>query len=118
MEEICVGDYIRLKEGAIHKIISCNELGFKDSRGLIIHYRFLDQHPGYKVGKTKLELIEKGDFVNGKRVDNVSGNMIALEYCDGCNFWGEVIDDESQIKTVLTKAQYKNNCFKEELYDM
>ena len=60
-----------------------------------------------------MELIQVGDFVNGKRVDNVSDGMIALECCEECNLWGEVIDDESKIKSVLTKAQYENDCLKE-----
>ena len=60
-----------------------------------------------------LNFLGIGDFVNGKRVDNVSDGMIALEYCEECNLWGEVIDDESKIKSVLTKAQYENDCLKE-----
>ena len=47
-----------------------------------------------------------------------SENMIALEYCEECNLWGEVIDDDLKIKTVLTKEQYMNNCLKEDYYDM
>lgn len=118
MEEIFIGDYVRFGNGGIHKIISSTEQALIDSNGLMIHYWFLEKHPDYKVGKTKLELIEVGDIVNGKRVDNKSGNMIALEYCEECNLWGEVIDDDSKIKTVLTKEQYINNCLKEDYYDM
>ena len=118
MEEIFMGDYIRLQKGGIHKITGSTERGLIDTNGLIIPYNFLEEHPGYRVAQTKLELIEVGDIVNGKRVDNKSENMIALEYCEGCNLWGEVIDDDSKIKTVLTKEQYMNNCLKEDCYDM
>lgn len=118
MEEIAVGDYLRFENGGIHKIVSFTEQALIDSKGLMIHYWFLDKHPGYKVGKTKLELIQVGDIVNGKRVDNISENMLALEYCQECNLWNEVVTDDSEIKTILTKAQYENNCFKEGLYDM
>lgn len=116
MEEIYIGSYVRLSNGGIHKIVGSNEQGLVDSKGLTLHYRLLDQHPGYKVGETKLELIEPGDIVNGKRVDNVTNGMIALEYCDGCSLWGEVIDNDENIKTILTKEQYLNNCFMEEKY--
>lgn len=118
MKKIEVGDYIRLNKGGIHKIKDVKEKYCIDEKGLMIYFEFLQKISGYKVGKTKLELIEKGDYVNGKRVDNVSNGMIALDYCEECSLWGQVIDKDEEIKTVLTKSQYENNCFKEVVYDM
>lgn len=120
MEEIFIGAYIRFNNGGIHKVKEIKtDCLIVDSQRLVIRFSWLEKIcTGYKVGKTKLELIEVGDIVNGKRVDNKSGNMIALEYCERCNLWGEVIDDDSKIKTVLTKEQYMNNCLKEDSYDM
>lgn len=113
MEEICIGSYLRLNKGGLHKIVDIRNNFLVDEKGMMIYFDFLEKISGYTVGKTKMELIQVGDFVNGKRVDNVSDGMIALEYCEECNLWGEVIDDESKIKSVLTKAQYENDCLKE-----
>lgn len=115
MKDIFEGAYIRFNNGGIHKVKQIKtDCLIVDSQRLVIRFNWLEKFcTGYKVGKTKLELIEKGDIVNGKRVDNVTTGMVALEYCDGCNLWGQVIDNDNEIKTILTKEQYCNNCFQE-----
>ena len=54
-----------------------------------------------------IDLIEVGDYVNGKEVTCVTGNnYIELDY--GCNMVGCNNED---IKTILTKEQFENNCY-------
>lgn len=113
-KDIKIGNYLRLGNGGLHKICEIGIDFVKDEKGLTMSYNFLERLGGYKIGKTKLELIQKGDIVNGKIVSNVTNGMIALNYCDDCNLYNQVIDNDDDIKEVLTKAQYENNCFKEE----
>ena len=55
-----------------------------------------------------IDLIEVGDYVNGKEVTCVTeNNYIELDY--GCNMVGCNNED---IKTILTKEQFENNCYK------
>ena len=61
-------------------------------------------------------LIEVGDFVNGYRVENVineepcpSGKCVDIDSSKDsseCTLW------ENDIQTILTKEQFKANCYK------
>ncbi|MGN1327661.1 MAG: hypothetical protein ACI4VQ_06290 [Clostridia bacterium] len=110
---IKVGNYIRFGNGGIHKIYEVSQDYFTLEKSYKVSYKLLTQISSFKTGSTKMELIYKGDIVNGKIVDRVTTGMIALNYCSGCGLWEEVIDNDSPIKTILTKEQYKNNCYEE-----
>ena len=112
MEEIEVGDWIRTKKGNIDKI-ACefdkNNWRSKNTYGELI-VRCLDNiyllDDIVKHSKNIIDLIEVGDFVNGKYVSKIK------EYKDGkalISLIGIIMEDG--IKTILTKEQYQANCY-------
>lgn len=63
-----------------------------------------------KSSKNIIDLIEEGDYVNGLPVvhnaKNNGGNIVIVVNGDAYN--------EEEIKSILTKEQYENNCYKVE----
>ena len=118
--EICVNDYIRTKDGFIRKVgeidrcQECNEkiyisvdiidgLHFERSW----HLKEIVSH-----SKNIIDLIEVGDYVNGKKVLRINDYEdfkradFNLDYDDGDAVYNE------DIKTILTKEQYEQNSYK------
>lgn len=123
MNEIKVGEYIRTKKGIIgkveHTLGSCK---FRTTTGHISksqdHY-YIDNPKQRgnisklsitKHSKNIIDLIEKGDIVNGERVKRtykgIGQQYIALEER---NIFSK---DYKDIKTILTHEQYESNCYK------
>ena len=117
-DRIEVGEYIRTKEGEIHKVIKIIEDdGDWD-------YYCCENNTGYfamdiaKHNKQRIYLIEKDDYVNGSKVLAVMEDMetgeLHLEMTS--NYTNEEIGDctiyDKDIKTILTKEQYEANCYK------
>ena len=113
-----VGEYVRTKEGEIHKVIKIIEDdGDWD-------YYCCENNTGYfamdiaKHNKQLIYLIEKNDYVNGSKVLAVMEDMetgeLHLEMTS--NYTNEEIGDctiyDKDIKTILTKEQYEANCYK------
>ena len=61
-----------------------------------------------KHSKQLIDLIEVGDYVNGYKVDYVTGHYFSVESSDKFDLCFE----EQDIKTILTKEQYITNCYK------
>ena len=113
-----VGEYVRTKEGEIHKVIKIIE----DDRDW--DYYCCENNTGYfamdiaKHNKQLIYLIEKDDYVNGSKVLAVMEDMetgeLHLEMTS--NYTNEEIGDctiyEKEKKTILTKEQYEANCYK------
>ena len=113
-----VGDYVRTKEGEIHKVIKIIE----DDRDW--DYYCCENNTGYfamdiaKHNKQLIYLIEKNDYVNGSKVLAVMEDMetgeLHLEMTS--NYTNEEIGDctiyDKDIKTILTKESYMANCYK------
>lgn len=60
-----------------------------------------------KHSKNIIDLIEVGDYVNGKYVKEIN------QYKDGKSIIALIgIIDEKNIKTILTHEQYNANCYK------
>jgi hypothetical protein len=108
-----VGEYIRTKEGKIGKIInitiSDKGIKFYSIKWDIIKYRDIKTH-----SKNIIDLIEKGDYVNGTKVTNIDNydNIYTIEWEYGNVYTTEIINDKF-IKTILTHEQYEQNCYKE-----
>lgn len=96
MEKLEVGEYVRTKEGKI----------FQYSKGRT----YLGKNNKIvKHSKNIIDLIEVGDFVNGKYVCEINN------YEDGKALIALIgIIMENDIKTILTKEQYMQNCYKVE----
>lgn len=120
-----VGEYIRLaRNQGINKIIDKKndryilESEIEDSYGDIIWFLYEFELKDYIVKHSKqlIDLIEKDDYVNGYKVINVineepcpSGKCVDIDSSKDsseCTLW------EEDIKTILTKEQYANNCYK------
>ena len=113
-----VGEYVRTKEGEIHKVIKIIE----DDRDW--DYYCCENNTGYfamdiaKHNKQLIYLIEKDDYVNGSKVLTVMEDMetgeLHLEMTS--NYTNEEIGDctiyDKDIKTILTKEIYMSNCYK------
>ena len=102
MEEIKVGDYVRIN-GIIGKVEQIGNVLF-----------WLEDGSSYSLSDKKvkhstniIDLIEVGDYVNGKYVEEIN------QYKDGKFIIALIgIIDEQEIKTILTKEQFEQNSYK------
>ena len=114
--EIEVGEYVRTKEGEIHKVIKIIEDdGDWD-------YYCCGNNVGYFAmdianhSKELIDLIEVGDFVNGYRVISVDYDVTndtteCIELDLNSNYQYNFISIR-QIQTILTRESYMANCYK------
>ena len=103
--EIEVGEYIRTKQGTIGKAIEKYEkyCVIANTRGEIdVPYENI-----FKYSKNIIDLVERGDFVNGEYVMQISENIKAygdktiITECSN-RYFG------SQIIGIVTKQQFSN----------
>ena len=111
------GMYIRYTRGVINgyvppriaKIIDCSDKDLVkiDNGQIILRNDIL------KSSKNIIDLIEVGDYVNGLLVTRIFiDEETNKKYI---NLYGSVSEwEEEDIKTILTKEQYENNCYKVE----
>ena len=108
------GMYVRTKDGVIDKLIidykgTCNNPNCNCKHISCIH-NYYDEDNILKSRKEIIELLEVGDYVNGLPVvhnaKNNGGNIVIVVNGDAYN--------EEEIKSILTKEQYENNCYKVE----
>ena len=116
MKDIEVNEYVRTKEGEIHKVIKIIEDdGDWD-------YYCCGNNVGYFAmdianhSKHLIDLIEVGDFVNGYRVISVDYDVTndtteCIELDLNSNYQYNFISIR-QIQTILTKEVYMANCYK------
>ena len=103
MGKIEIGDYIRTKKGYLGKYQKSVEGfdEFTDSEGTFM----LDIEDIVKHSKNIIDLIEVGDIVDGYAVEDISNKKIVyLETGVGITV--------DSIKSILTKEQYENNCYR------
>ncbi len=107
-----VGMYVRNKDGIIDKVIlnyngkcaspNCN------CKHVSCEKDYYDEENIIKAGHNIIDLIEVGDYVNGCKVIKVNLEL-PLKYVKCIN---DNSFKESEIKTILTKEQFENNCYK------
>ena len=111
--KIKIGEYVRTKYGFIAQVIDVTDTlywfdKFIDDKEGITPVEYLDKNSKQIVNHSKniIDLIEVGDYVNGNYVSEIK------EYEDGKTILVLIgIVDEKDIKTILTKEQYKANCY-------
>jgi hypothetical protein len=109
--EIEVGEYVRTTTGEIEKIKKiafdddvleeyyCFEKNFKEA-----YIEDIANH-----SKNIIDLIEVGDYVNGVMVESMNNSIKPIPIPQYKNENGEYVDyDESEIKSIVTKEQFKN----------
>ena len=113
------GMYVRTPKG-ISKITSMynepNQYIVYTDKGVTFEY-YLDNKGQWvtdyvdKASHNIIDLIEVGDYVNGKPIAEIDEdfNMLFLE--DNDKGWRTIVEKDN-IETILTKEQYENNCYK------
>ncbi len=125
-----VGMYVRTKKGEIDKIL---HIDYADERrkkypthpsNKYWRDKMLLEHKGYRVTNQSItkashniiDLIEVGDYVNGYQVIEEPYNyhdikFISVDTQDSWS-WGKGEMPSTEIKSILTKEQFENNCYK------
>ena len=101
-----VGMYARvqeLNEVIIVKILKVEDDGFNADDNM--YYMFSEV---IKASHNIIDLIEVGDYVNGCRVIKINLES-PLKYVKCIN---DNCFEEKEIKTILTKRQMENNCYR------
>ena len=106
-----VGDYVRLKNGYIDKIeelklqtkyTKYNKLLFEHK---VVECLFSDEDlKQLKSSQNIIDLIEVGDYVNGIKVQDVIGCLLAF---DGGQDGEWYIETEEDIKSIVTHEQFE-----------
>ena len=125
--EIEIGDYVRTKDGYIAKAVerdTTNWLYFDNSIMELGDDKFsnlneLEQKERVIAhSKNIIDLLEEGDFVNGMMIEEFAdydeGIYLGVPiYTDALMDTIEEVRplDSIEIKTILTKEQYMNNCY-------
>ena len=123
MEEIKVGEYVRIKQGYIGKVENINDFRPPETR-ICIDFKskelfFTDGEEITKHSPNIIDLIEPGDYVNGSRVvyfmiDEEKSIKEGIDEKIGVEVedeWGTIAYLIKDIKTILTKEQYEANCY-------
>lgn len=124
MDKIEISEYIRTKKGNIAKVCAYQDLTTYDNKDIRVTFHSFDTDKGAiadieiaKHSKDIKKLVEAGDYVNGLevykgRVANGEEKLLVRGHLiHGMSL--EVVD----IKSILTKEQYKQNCYKVEVKD-
>lgn len=121
MEEIKINDYVRTIKGTIGKIIEI-AVGIKDVKDTLYFtekYEYYHYNDIAKHSKNIKDLIETGDIVI-YRVNNLFTDIeIVKEYTDARTLKTELRIglyslEQVDIKKILTKERFENECFKVE----
>lgn len=128
--EIEVNEYARTKEGFIYKIENGEEF-YEDSvdvgmgiipdvDGIWIDREcldYIDKRDIVKHSKQLIDLIEVGDYVNGREVKHIAmfegfPDYPKLIFVDETHLIPDDTCENEDIKTILTKESYMANCYK------
>ena len=129
MEEIKVGEYVRTIQGYIAKITYIDDefihadntiyCYYEESPLMFIEEKMLDgtifRASDYilKHSLNIIDLIEVGDYVNGEKVEKIAEPSLAncqikLIYCNENEGLYKLILNNNDIKSVVTKEQFKS----------
>ena len=104
-DEIEVGEYVRTKNGKIDQVINSEYYMpqyIECKRGIVERVN-IEKH-----SKIISEVVEVGDYVNGKLIHKVDkGTNYCYLYYGNCKTFVSY-----QIKEVLTKEKYMSSCYK------
>ena len=115
-----LGMYCRTEDGYIFKYSKENNIYFDEINNtyyvLIDNGEYDDCDVIKKIDNNIIDLIEIGDYVNGYQVIEKPYNyrdikFISVDTQDSWS-WGKGEMPCTEIKTILTKEQFENNCFK------
>lgn len=111
MAEIEVGEYIRNKDGYIDKVKKIIEPDeYMPEKYYCCDIIMASSYKSDIVKHSKIlsEVVEVGDFVNGKLIQKIDkGPNYCYLYYKNCKTFVDY-----QIKTILTREQMEANCYK------
>lgn len=124
-EKISVNEYVRTKDGRIaqirnidyeagiyrfDRIIYINDFRMKED---VLYNNEMFKKLIVKHSKQLIDLIECGDYVNGREVKYIA-IFEGFPDCPKLIFVDEthLMPENEDIKTILTKEQFENNCYK------
>lgn len=118
MEEVQIGEYCRTYEGYIGILKEINKKNYNyltiDVQNKVrrdglepLNYIYLKNENIKNHSKIISEIIEVGDYVNGKLIHKIDkGQNYCYLYYGNCKTFVDY-----QIKTILTKETYEANCY-------
>lgn len=113
-KDIEVNEYVRTKDGKIDKVINSNfymSIYVECEKGLYLIENIV------KHSKQLIDLIEIGDYVNGREVKHIAmfegfPDYPKLIFVDETHLIPDDTCENEDIKTILTKEIYMDNCYK------
>lgn len=104
MEEIKVGEHVRTSKGKIFKYSKGRAYLGKDNK-IVKH------------SKNIIDLIEVGDYVNGREVKHIAmfegfPDYLKLIFVDEKHLIPDDTCENNEIKTILTHEQFEQNSYK------
>ena len=121
MKDIEVNEYVRTKDGIIDKVIieydgKCNNSNCSEKH-ISCKYNYYNEKDIVKHSKQLIDLIEKDDYVNGRKVKHIAmfegfPDYPKLIFVDETHLIPDDTCENDEIKTILTKESYMANCYK------
>ena len=108
-----VNDYVRTKDGTIGKVIKVlSNRVFLNSLGYAVLIKDIVKH-----SKQLIDLVEVGDYVNGREVKHIAmfegfPDYPKLIFVDETHLIPDDTCENDEIQTILTKEQFDANCYK------
>ena len=116
-----VNEYVRTKDGVIDKVIieyngKCNNPNC-DRKHLSCKSNYYNEEDIVKHSKQLIDLIEVGDYVNGREVKHIAmfegfPDYPKLIFVDETHLIPDDTCENDEIQTILTKESYMANCYK------
>ena len=116
-----VNEYVRTKDGIIDKAIieyngKCNNSNCSEKH-ISCKYNYYNEKDIVKHSKQLIDLVEVGDYVNGREVKHIAmfegfPDYPKLIFVDETHLIPDDTCENDEIKTILTKEQYLANCYK------
>ena len=113
MGEIEVNEYVRTRDGKFYQYIRDeNELYFSGKDYFEPYLENIVKH-----SKQLIDLIEVGDYVNGREVKHIAmfegfPDYPKLIFVDETHLIPDDTCENDEIQTILTKEQYEQNSYK------
>ena len=111
-----IGDYVRTKDGIILKIKDIEDIYTTDNIYISMAIydnegHFVNEVEIIKSSSNIIDLIEVGDYVNGREVIDVYKMLGETHYCFK-NEYGRHYDKTYKIKSIVTKEQFESMEYK------
>lgn len=114
MNKLEVGIYVRTKWGYICELININDFREPSMKyGVEANYlkdvMFIGDEDILKASHNIIDLIEVGDYVNGKEIEQIINNELYFETSDMAS---KISFKEKDIKSIVTKEQMEQMAYK------